>query len=519
MSLALRLRSIRAPGTAVACLPLAWLWYRLIDHLRIEWSVNPQYSYGYAVPFLCLVLLWQRLRRGQTKEPGSACQVSVFMNRARGAAIVLLAILLLPIRLIQEANPEWRLMSWCFALTVIVLTLLVLSRHGFTARELAFPILFFLVAVPWPSGPETWLIQRLTRLNVATTIEILGFLNVPAFQHGSVIEIGTGSVGVDEACSGLRSFQATLMVSLFLGELYRLTVLRRFGLCLFGFGLSFIFNLSRITLLTWVAAKKGSAAIGSWHDSAGLTVLGASLFTLWLAALLMRGQPSTADVQTEHTPVSRIPASIFVPAALCVWLGVVEFGTEGWYRAHEAKLGPPVTWTVAMPETNPTFQSPPLSERAKQILRYNEAQQGAWEDDAGLNWHAIFLHWNPGRTAVHLAKGHTPEVCLTAAGHDLSWQSESHTFSVDGLELPFRSYVFNEPEGPVHVFYCLWDDHSPTRNFHTMNLTYQNRLTPVFAGCRNSGQRSLEIAIGGVEDEAKAATALQEELSKLIMRN
>jgi len=43
-------------------LPLAFLWWRLVDHLRLEWTVNPQYAYGWAVPFLCAYLLWQRLR-------------------------------------------------------------------------------------------------------------------------------------------------------------------------------------------------------------------------------------------------------------------------------------------------------------------------------------------------------------------------------------------------------------------------------------------------------------------------
>src|SRR2546422_10296596 len=92
MPLQLRSNSLGLPKTAVLLLPLAWLWYRLIDHLRIEWSVNPQYSYGYAVPFLCLVLLWQRLRgdrreKGQRKASGRASEVSAFMNSGWGVAV------------------------------------------------------------------------------------------------------------------------------------------------------------------------------------------------------------------------------------------------------------------------------------------------------------------------------------------------------------------------------------------------------------------------------------------------
>lgn len=40
----------RALRLALTALPLAWLWFVLINHLRIEWSVNPQYTYGWAAP-------------------------------------------------------------------------------------------------------------------------------------------------------------------------------------------------------------------------------------------------------------------------------------------------------------------------------------------------------------------------------------------------------------------------------------------------------------------------------------
>src|SRR5262245_54304580 len=42
---------------------LGFVWFTLINHLRIEWAVNPQYGYGWAVPFLSLYLIW-RNRQG-----------------------------------------------------------------------------------------------------------------------------------------------------------------------------------------------------------------------------------------------------------------------------------------------------------------------------------------------------------------------------------------------------------------------------------------------------------------------
>src|SRR5947207_169126 len=43
---------------------LGYLWFRLIDHLRVEWSLNEQYAYGWAVPILCALLMWRRWKRG-----------------------------------------------------------------------------------------------------------------------------------------------------------------------------------------------------------------------------------------------------------------------------------------------------------------------------------------------------------------------------------------------------------------------------------------------------------------------
>ena len=49
-----------------------------------------------------------------------------------------------------------------------------------------------------------------------------------AIQRGNLIELSTGVLGVDEACSGIRSFQSTLMAALFLDE--RVTLLQGLGM-------------------------------------------------------------------------------------------------------------------------------------------------------------------------------------------------------------------------------------------------------------------------------------------------
>ena len=594
--------------------PLAWLWYRLIDQLRVEWTVNPQYTYGWAVPVLCVYLIWRRMRGRGTAGPRdnittdhvttgprdsvgpalrwSRCLVVPWTcSLAVPWSLCLAAFLYLPTRLIQEANPEWRLVSWALALEVIGITLAFLtlwpvvgspwSRSSWS-RGLLFPVFFFLVSVPWPTFVEAPVTQGLMRANVGVTVGLLGVLGVPAIPHGNVIEVATGMVGVDDACSGIRSLQATLMIALFLGELYRLSVRRRVACVVAGFALSFVFNVGRTTLLTWVAAHKGIGAIAAWHDPAGVTILVGCFLGLWgiaralrkvesrkqkvesgggaggkaetLKAEMLKGDRAKADTAKADPPslgasslakatAGRVGATGMLKAetlktgsrgqqpqasgfsfstfqlfsvSLLVWLLVVEGGTELWYGFHEWGVPKAAAWQVEFPRGNSTFREVPFSDKTRQFLRYDEGENGTWQEGADQRWEAIFLRWNPGRIAARLATSHTPEVCLTAAGHEMVSQSELHTIRVAGLDLPFRSYTFTAGNGPLHVFYCLWKDRAEAQSFQTTSMTYASRFGPVLAGCRNSGQRSLEVAVWGIAGQAEAEAALGRELRKLI---
>jgi exosortase len=523
---------------------LGFLWFTLINQLRVEWSVNPQYSYGWVVPLLCIGLLIRRWLsapediRSQKSENSSPPTSDL---RLPTIIFVFVAFLWLPTRLFQEANPEWRLISWALAIVVVVLTMLAirLELGGSWACWVAFPICFFLVAVPWPTILEGPLIQGLTRANVATTIECIGWLGIPATQHGNVIEISTGMVGVNDACSGIRSFQSSIMISLFLGEFYLLSLGRRLLLLTAGFVVAFVFNVCRTSLLVSVASKQGIAAIESWHDPAGVTITVACTLALWGTAwwlssrqrIVVRGQKS---VPTPLPPVPVVPARLRklqptrltnrplsprffrLSLALLAWLVLVEVGVESWYRWHERRLPKSISWTMEWPWRNPTLSKLPLAQVAKQLLRYNQASSAAWREDDGTQWQMTYLRWLPGRTAVYLAKSHTPEICMPAAGHPVRIIPGLDYLSVHGLSLPFRTYSFEERGETYYVFYCLWEDRARDQSFQTTSLTYGNRLDPVLEGRRNLGQRSLEIVVSGYADVEQAKEALVRQLRTLI---
>lgn len=112
-------------GLVLPAVVFGFLWFILINRLRIAWTLIPQYSYGWAVLFLCAFLVWQRIhnRRPRTTDlrplssdiclpPTSICYF----------ILAFLAILYSLVRLVQAANPVWTLVSWGLALVVIGLT-------------------------------------------------------------------------------------------------------------------------------------------------------------------------------------------------------------------------------------------------------------------------------------------------------------------------------------------------------------------------------------------------------------
>ena len=226
------------------------------------------------------------------------------------------------------------------------------------------------------------------------------------------------------------------------------------------------------------------------------------------------GKGTTGGGETSGGNFS-ISAFQFSAFALCAWILLTEFSVEAWYRSHEARVPAAAQWTVVWPAGNPAFKELPIAGVTRQILRYDEGRSASWQE-GNITWEAVFLRWKPGRTAIHLAQNHTPEVCMTAAGFTLNAISPQEWFEVNGMRMPFLAYeVVNAPR-PYFVFYCLWDDRATAQGFATMSLTYGNRLAPVLAGLRNPGQRSLEIAVVGPDTAAAAEAALRAELEKLV---
>ena len=382
--------------SARLALPLLFfgaLWFVLCRQLSGEWLVNEQYNYGWFVPFFALYLFWLRWQdrpdarssevRSQKSEVVWLPHSSAFPRFFSFCRFVFL----------KSQRPEWRPLGWIHAASVATLTLLYLWCVGGKpwVRHFAFPVAFFFVAVPWPTAVEVPIIQGLMRMVADVAAETAMLLGIPAQVEGNLIRVSTGLVGVNEACSGIRSLQTSLMIGLLFGELKRLSVLRRVALVVGAVIIALFANFVRAVFLVTVAATKNISEVGRWHDVAGYTII-ALVFvsTMGLAYLLGKSEirnpkseigGQSSEVRSQRSEVRgrwSVVSSPYVAAALC-WLLFVEIGIAAWYRAHETNLVSGIRWTVQWPEQAPNFRKLNIDPEIRSVLRFDEGRGGGMD--------------------------------------------------------------------------------------------------------------------------------------------
>ena len=516
------------PSIWFSAAALAFAWFLALRANWWEWSLNPQYSYGTLVPFLAVLLLGRRWPDRPAQSAPTA--------GGRVIAIVCLAAAALLLAAMQPmvlSNADWRMVPALTAVAAVTMTLCLIYFLGGAPwlKHFAFPVLFFLVAVPWPRPQENAIMSWLMMHNTGLCVEALHWLGYPAEQRGNLIAIPGSLLGVEEACSGIRSLQSNIMVALAVGEFFRLTIPRRILLFLVGLGAALGGNAIRSLTLSVAACKSGSDAVDNIHDGTGLAVLAISSAIVLLAGKLLspaarHSPPATPEIPPPFdlrslTSGFRFQVSPLLPISLLVlWSGAWIAG-EAWFRWHESKMpGFPVMWTLAPPSPEDNAREVPIAERTLDVLLFPDtAYSEQWRDDNAWQWQAFYFHWPPGPTSVQSAFiVHDPRVCLGAAGFELERKLPTWTAEAGGFRIPFQRYLFRDRGRPVHVFHAVVeDDGTPSGVDAEFSLDRNVRWKNLLAGRRNRGLRVLEFAVRGPLDPADAEAAAEKWLDRRIV--
>lgn len=499
---------------APAAVLLVLFWILIFNQQRLEWTVNVVYAYGWAVPFLSGYLLWERSRvRPAPSQPLPGAIV--------GGIAVALLLSYLPLRVIQEANPDWVRVNWAICLAGAVLTLTAFASTGGWryVKHFSFPVLFCFTALPWPVWFGDGLIQGLQRANAAICAELLTWGGMPAIAEGNLVQIAGHWLNVEEACSGMRSLQTAFMMSLFLGEFYRMGLVRRAVLMLSSFAVALLVNVGRTVTLA-VATSRGKGE--ELHDTVGNIAMVLCLVGLWLLSdFLNRGnKPALPNAETSSLALGRRPFPTWLAVSGILWLGTTEVFNVAWYSSYEKnRAGLPV-WEVNWPKTNPTFKQGVFGDITKAILKYNEGEIADWTVDSGSRWQMYYLRWYPGRVSKHLSRSHHPTVCLPASGLKLISETGLWECEVNGVRFPFSTYVFSQGPNEVYVFHALIEDRSPDPNSPIVygQVGASERIDSVLRHERNLGQRVVGVSLTGPTSPMEARETVSSVLKKLIVK-
>ncbi len=402
-------------------------------HLWPEWQRNPDLSHGFFMPLVFLLLLHESraARRPRWLKPGAKTNATLALLVGGGLFALCAAGL-------YAAALDWSHALVNFTLTAALALLIgaaIVALAGERVKlvpcnwSAVVAAGLWLLCSPIPPGTYTRLtlgLQLWVSENVLSSLHLLG---IAAERHGNVIELVRGSVGVEEACSGVRS----LLSCIFAGLFFSASLVRRPWARALIIGLSvplaLVMNFIRSLTLT-LLANSGVDIAGTWHDATGFAVLGVTAVVLGgLALLLERGEKVPAipapAATTPPSPGSGAPpvGGKFPLAALTAGLALaVALLTAFTLNTRSSpRRGAPIPdlrailpaatpgWVVAntdLYEFRDTLHTDHLAQRTYHKIT-----------PTGPVRIIIYLaYWQPGQAPVSLVASHTPDACWPGSG-------------------------------------------------------------------------------------------------------
>jgi exosortase len=268
-----RLRAGVLAGALVAILiglyvPVFPVWLEDLWH-------DPNYSHVFIVPIISGFVIWQR-RRILVAAP--------VHGSWRGVALILSGVAAL---IAGDIGGETFLMRT--SLIVIVAGLILFHLGSAMLRALAFPLGFLLFMVPMPGIFFYAMTSRLQNLAAETGAWGLDLVGVPVLLDGNIIHLSRVTLGVTEACSGIRS----LITLVALGVAWAYVMLPRFWMQIVLVAsvlpITIVANAGRIVMTGLVARWFGvEYAEGFFHFFSGWLVFVLAILSLFAVHGVLR---------------------------------------------------------------------------------------------------------------------------------------------------------------------------------------------------------------------------------------
>ena len=179
---------------------LGLLYAHVLPELVHDWWDDPNYSHGFLVPLFSAYLMWQRRQAISTTE---------FRPSWWGLALILVGVASL---ILGHVGAEAFISR---ASLIVILAGLTWFHTGWSMlRVVMFPLAFLLFMIPLPAVLFYAVAFRLQGLAAQNAAWVLDRMGVPVLIDGNVIHLSHISLGVTEACSGIRSLISLLALAL-----------------------------------------------------------------------------------------------------------------------------------------------------------------------------------------------------------------------------------------------------------------------------------------------------------------
>ena len=447
-----------------------------------DWRTNPDLSHGYFMPIVFVVLLFEA-RRGTPRFLPNGPLTRLAFGAATGLGLAALVVTGLYAAAVDWSHP---LVNW--TLTFAYMLLLAAALVVFAGRGMRFigcnwnavvAILLWLLSTPIPPGTYTRLTLALQLGVSESVLRTLHVLGVAAIRHGNIIELARATVGVEEACSGIRSLISCVFVGLF----FSATLVRRPGsraaIIVLAAPLAVVMNFFRSLTLT-LLANNGVDISGKWHDLTGFAVLGLTAALLAGLALALErrdraGRNNVAVGVVEKRPRGQLATLTAALATAGVLVAISVANT----RPSVRKDAPVPDLLALLPETAPGWSVTTSDElyQFRSTLQTDHLAQRTYRkpgrDGVVTELILYVAYWRAGQAPVSLVASHTPDACWPGSG----WaaQPTPHDraqLTTQGKNVPPAEYrFFKLGDFPQYVWFWHIYDGQP--------ITYRDPYSPL----------------------------------------
>jgi len=461
---------------------LAALWAWAIGVCVPFWENDPNYSYGWVVPPLIAFYLWRRLSDLPLESWETFRSEAPVSFKPNPWLLAIPALGLFPLEVYRSEYFQSGIVLWAINLSAVGFSLV--SAWWLGGRKLlllvAFPVMFYLTAVPWPALVAIPVQQGLMQTVANIVSEVLLWLGTPVTMEGAQLHLTKGTVGIVEACSGIRSLQSGLMVSLAVGELLLLPPRRRVWLLVIAVLFALASNLARTFTLCWIMDKDGDEAMHKAHDMVGNIAM-YSLYGLIYGAgkwLEVSGSipPIPTGLPSWRERFGRLGWAAVPDFRVLLATGLLMFGAvHAWYYALRVTVHPQtMAQFTPVIGTNSAVSSQEFEENVWKKLGANDGEQFEVKvDEAPMGTLSIYhLFWKPGSKS-RMALGHRPDICMPGSGWKSVGEVETATIPFNGIPMEFNVFRFRRDDSDVKAMqvWGVW------RNGKLVEMDYTKKFT------------------------------------------